>query len=232
MLRSALVAHAVVGVVALAVVLSVLSGSSNEDRELALATTGVLWALAALVIVLVWRFGTRRATLLFGPSAAWAIGSLVIGFSLVSPAAEGFAPVREPESAQVERGSVTAPQPAPTTSPQAPPTTPEPTSARLCKKEGIRYVGTTSVGAAVCFTLTPDRAEWVEIGVKFIRASRCDASATGDIYYEGPTPLDGPGRITLPGFNATIRGVTATGVLEDPEICNGKTFAWSARRVG
>jgi hypothetical protein len=117
-----------------------------------------------------------------------------------------------------------------------PRTSPEPVGARLCKEPGIRYAGATAEGAEVCFTLSPDRTQWVEIGFTFVPASGCPhkagtTSTTGKTYYEGPDPLTGPGRISVSGFTGTIRGARASGVLEDPEICGTKTFRWSARRA-
>ena len=119
----------------------------------------------------------------------------------------------------------------PTTIVDLPPgvrTSPEPAGAKLCRKRGIRYAGTTAEGGKVCFTLTPDRSKWVEIGFKFVGASGC--GVTGDYRSEGLHPLTGPGRITEPGFTATIGGARASGVLENTTICPGKTFEWSARR--
>jgi hypothetical protein len=118
------------------------------------------------------------------------------------------------------------------------PPIPRPSSAvgKLCKKPGIRYAGTTAQGAEVCFTLTPDRSKWVEIGFRFVRASGCGHGtgttySTGKTYYEGPDALTGPGRISVPGFTGTIRSARASGVLEDSEICGSKTFRWSASRA-
>src|SRR5439155_13850346 len=104
--------------------------------------------------------------------------------------------------------------------------------AELCKKPGIRYAGTTAEGAEVCFTLTLDRSKWVEIGFRFVPASGCPHMTTGEKYDESGDLLTGRrGRITAPGFTATIRGARASGVLEESKICGGKTFKWSARRV-
>jgi hypothetical protein len=111
---------------------------------------------------------------------------------------------------------------------------PSPAAGNLCKKRGIRYAGTTPEGAEVCFTLTPDRSKWIEIGFRFVRASGCPhttGTTTGKTYYEGQDPLTRHGRITIPGFNATIRGARASGTLKDPEVCGSKTFKWSARRA-
>jgi len=111
----------------------------------------------------------------------------------------------------------------------------EPIEAKLCTKPGIRYAGTTAQGAEVCFTLTQDRRSWVEIGFRFDRASGCAHEgadyATGKTYVEGPGALTGPDRITVGGFEATIRGAQASGVLADSEICGDKKFEWTARRT-
>jgi hypothetical protein len=101
---------------------------------------------------------------------------------------------------------------------------------KLCSKRGIRYAGSSAQGSKVCFTLTPDRNKWVEIGFTFVRASGCPTAGTGDVHIDGPVELTGPGRITAPGFAATIRGSRASGVLADARICGGKRFRWSARR--
>jgi hypothetical protein len=108
--------------------------------------------------------------------------------------------------------------------------------AKLCSEPGLRYSGATSEGAKVCFTLTPNRRNWLEIGFMFIRASGCPqyagtGSTTGEKQYKGPEPLTDSGRITVPGFTAAIRGARASGVLRDSEICGDKTFKWNARRA-
>lgn len=109
---------------------------------------------------------------------------------------------------------------------------PEPESAPLCKKPGIRYLGSTYVGAEVCFTLTRDRSKWVEIGYKFVRASGCPGGRTGRSYVEGsPEPLLDSARIRAPGFTATLHGARASGVLGEPDVCGSKSFAWTAQRV-
>jgi hypothetical protein len=122
---------------------------------------------------------------------------------------------------------------APTSSiPSAATTSPEPKPGKLCNQPGIRYAGKTAEGAEVCFTLTPDGSKWVEIGFNFVRASACpDSTTTGRTHYEGQEPLAGPGRLTAPGFRATIRGSRASGELEDSDVCPGKRFKWSAGRV-
>jgi hypothetical protein len=110
-------------------------------------------------------------------------------------------------------------------------TDPDSSEEALCNRSGLRYAGTTAEGAEVCFTLTPDRSEWLEIGVSFVPASGCPNSATGTRHTGGPLPFSAPGRLTTNGFTATIRGEQASGELSDPEICGSKTFEWDARRV-
>ena len=123
----------------------------------------------------------------------------------------------------------------PNEAPRLPSTFPAP-GEKLCRKRGIRYAGTTAEGANVCFTLTPDRSKWVEIGFTFVRASGCPhkpgvTSTTGKVNMDGPEELTGPGRITASGFTARIRGSRASGVLEDAQICGRKRFKWNARRA-
>lgn len=99
----------------------------------------------------------------------------------------------------------------------------------LCKQAGIRYAGVSSEGATVCFTLSPDRSEWREVGYRFLVASGCPGNASGRAYFEGPERLSDPTRLAVQGFRATIRGAQASGVLKDPSICGSKTFSWRAR---
>jgi hypothetical protein len=112
-----------------------------------------------------------------------------------------------------------------------PPKALEPDTAALCMKPGIRYAGKTAEGAEVCFTLTRDRTMWAEIGFRFVRASGCPVQTTGKTYLEGPELLTRRGRISVPGFTASIGTVRASGTLEDLRICGKKTFKWSAREV-
>lgn len=108
-----------------------------------------------------------------------------------------------------------------------------------CNRDGIRYAGTTAQGAEVCFTLTPDRSAWVEIGFTFVQASNCQDMAEGTVVIPvSPTPLNGPGRIEIPAlyapasFTATIHSddvTKASGVFADSTICPGKKFKWNAR---
>jgi hypothetical protein len=116
------------------------------------------------------------------------------------------------------------------------PDEPEPVTAAppptgpLCKLDGVRYAGATAQGAEVCFTLSPHRSEWREIGVSFIPASGCPDAATGTRRTGGSLPFSSPGRLTMDGFSATIRGERASGTLSDSDICGSKTFEWTARR--
>jgi hypothetical protein len=89
-----------------------------------------------------------------------------------------------------------------------------------------------SARAPVCFTLTRDRSKWVEIGFRFVRASRCPTTTgttTGQTYYQGREPIAAPGRIVARGFTATISGARASGVLTDPQVCGNRMFKWTAR---
>lgn len=98
---------------------------------------------------------------------------------------------------------------------------------RLCVKPGVSYIGTTAERVTVCFTLAPDGTAWTEIGWRFGRGHRCGESAT---YVDDGNALPRPGRIVEPGFTATIHGASASGVLEDADLCPGRMFEWSARR--
>lgn len=106
-----------------------------------------------------------------------------------------------------------------------------------CKEPGIRYTGTTPQGAQVCFTLTPDRSMWVEIGFTFVLASACslgeggNEDVTGETYLGGTHPLVAPGRIAAEGFTATIRGARASGLLSNEKVCGNKRFKWSASQA-
>jgi uncharacterized membrane protein YeaQ/YmgE (transglycosylase-associated protein family) len=108
-------------------------------------------------------------------------------------------------------------------------------AGELCREPGIRFVATDAQLVSVCFTLTPDRSKWVEIGWRFDSTSGCPGGSrpgwNGASYYDWGNTLTGPGRITEPDFSATIRGARASGELKDPSLCAGKTFSWSAREV-
>jgi hypothetical protein len=106
-------------------------------------------------------------------------------------------------------------------------------SGDLCVKPGIRYDGTNAQGVRVCFTLSADRSKWVEIAWRFDSKSGCPGGSQSG--WAGASSLDwgdtlaDPGQIAEPGFKATIRGARASGVLEDRDVCAGKTFDWKAR---
>jgi hypothetical protein len=105
------------------------------------------------------------------------------------------------------------------------------TASTICKRDGIRYAGTTAQGASVCFTLTPDGDRLVETGFSFVPASGCPNRGVGEVYSDFTGRVDASGSVRNPdGLTATIRGANASGVLEDPTICPGKKFRWSARR--
>ena len=109
--------------------------------------------------------------------------------------------------------------------------TSKPSTSKLCKRNGIRYAGTTAQGAEVCFTLTPDGRALVETGFSFIRASGCPDEAEGTVHSGYPGAVGPSGRIENPdGLTATIRGASASGVFADQTICKGKKFEFSARR--
>jgi hypothetical protein len=104
-------------------------------------------------------------------------------------------------------------------------------TSKLCKEDGIRYVGMTAQAAEVCFTLTPDGRGLIESGWSFVRASGCPDHAEGTTHSSYPGTVDASGQFENPdGLTATIRGVTATGAFEDTTICKGKKFKFSARR--
>lgn len=103
---------------------------------------------------------------------------------------------------------------------------------KLCKEKGIRYDGMTPEGASVCFTLSADGASLLESAWSFVPASGCPQQATGDDHSTYPEDVGASGHFENPdGFRGTVRGATATGKAEDAEICKGKTFTWTARRL-
>jgi hypothetical protein len=106
-------------------------------------------------------------------------------------------------------------------------------SGELCKKRGIRFTGKTADGAKVCFTLSHDGKQWLELGFTIVEASGCEADA-GSISSEASPPgtVDPSGHFTdSDGNTATIRGAMARGVFVNSEVCPGMTFAWTARRA-
>jgi hypothetical protein len=191
--------------------------------EVAVVGAGVLSALAVIAALLDWRSARRR----YPPEERGSFRSFEgVVCAIAVLIALGAAVLFGAWAWNISSESSSSPP------------VPRPSSAvgKLCKKPGIRYAGTTAQGAEVCFTLTADRSKWVEIGFRFVRASGCTHStgttySTGKTYYEGRDPLTRPGRITIPGFTATIRGARASGVLKDSEVCGSKTFRWSARRA-
>jgi hypothetical protein len=185
---------------------------TDSQFEDAITIGGLLWLAAAALIVVVWMFRRPAQWFAWIPFAWW-LPSFILVVFVVYDTPAGFSP-----------SPAVSPQPQ-----RAHPRTPFERRS-LCTEDGIRYVGASAQGE-VCFTLTPDRSGWVEIGFAFARARGCDLTAS--VYHQEPepTPLDGPGRILMPGFTATIDGVKASGVLEDPEICPSETFNWRARKV-
>jgi len=110
----------------------------------------------------------------------------------------------------------------------------QPLTATLCNKPGIRYAGSTTQGMEICFTLNAERTKWIEIGFKYECASsvgEVTANTSAESYDEGPGPLADGSRITATGFEATIAGARASGVLATAESCEMKTLTWSARRA-
>jgi hypothetical protein len=82
----------------------------------------------------------------------------------------------------------------------------------------------------VCFTLSPDGKTWREIGYLFVRKQGCPGTQIG-VYRQTPQEGSGPGQIIFSDFAAKIHGVRASGFIEDENFCEGKRFAWSARRL-
>jgi hypothetical protein len=99
---------------------------------------------------------------------------------------------------------------------------PNPVRGAPCKKSGIRYSSPLRQKVYVCFTLNADRSEYLEYGWEFGRGSGCSGGGT---YTDSGFPLgEEP-----PSFTATIVGARASGVVEDSDVCPGKTFEWTAR---
>jgi hypothetical protein len=113
--------------------------------------------------------------------------------------------------------------------PPAPVTTGAIGEGPLCTADGARYVGKTTQGARVCFTLAYDaRDRWLDYGYSFIPESGCPQEAVGDVPITGPGFVDAAGNIEMPGFSAEIHGPNASGVFFDEDICPGKKFKWKA----
>jgi len=104
--------------------------------------------------------------------------------------------------------------------------------SKLCKREGIRYSGTTAQHGEVCFTVTQDHERLLEVGFTFVPANRCPEMATGTAYTEGEAgPTVTRDQVRSSGFTGTIEGAVASGVLQDWDICKERTFTWRAHRV-
>lgn len=107
-----------------------------------------------------------------------------------------------------------------------------PSSSAICKKAGIRFLGSTAQGGEVCFTLAPDRRMLREVGFAFVPGSGCPERATGTVYAQGGRGPSVTGdEVRSSGFTGTFRGDRAWGVLQDWDICKERTFAWQARRA-
>jgi len=117
----------------------------------------------------------------------------------------------------------------------------------ICTNPGIRYVGTTVKGAAVCFTLARDGKRLLEIG--FGAATSCSGrSSSADEHkeFEGVLPelgahgridqdveiVDAQGnRVAAYLFRGRIKGAAASGVLSNEGFCESLKVRWTARRV-
>jgi hypothetical protein len=99
----------------------------------------------------------------------------------------------------------------------------------LCKKPGVLYASDAfdTETLEICLTTSHDLSKLNEVGWRFGPASGCPEAST---YVGRERALPGSGRIDEPGFTATIRRARANGVLEDSEVCPGKSFKWTARR--
>lgn len=102
-------------------------------------------------------------------------------------------------------------------------------AGELCRKSGIRFNGAAGPGVTICFTLSSGRSELDEIAWRFSLKSGCGGG--GATLHDSSVPLERPGRIQVPGVTGRIRGARASGVLEDPDVCPGRTFKWSARET-
>ncbi len=118
------------------------------------------------------------------------------------------------------------------TSSEPPPKSHARSASKLCKREGIRYSGTTAQRGEVCFTITEDRKRLLELGFTFVPANRCPEMATGTVYTQGEAgPSVTSTQVRSSGFTGALQGAEATGVLQNWDICKERTFAWRARRV-
>ncbi len=110
------------------------------------------------------------------------------------------------------------------------------TKTGVCDKTGIRYTGTTAEGVAICFTLTPDGKDYLEIRYRFVGTSGCPQQAKGPLSISGPSEMSSPGYLLFSDsatgrtiLTLTIRGARASGIIEESDFCGGKKFKWSAR---
>jgi hypothetical protein len=100
-----------------------------------------------------------------------------------------------------------------------------------CRESGVRFTGKTAEGAEICFTISPDGREVLEAGFGFVPGSACPGGAVGRVYSNSGGTVSATGRIeNVAGLTGTIRGATATGVLQSATVCPGKKFMWGARR--
>jgi hypothetical protein len=116
---------------------------------------------------------------------------------------------------------------------------------KLCKFAGIRYIGSTDQGGAVCFTLTPDGKHLLEVG--FYSTTSCDARDESTLVlseYEGVLPelrVGGHVELKLPIqigqrqiaellFRGAVRGAAASGIITN-ERCESFTVKWTAHRL-
>lgn len=193
--------------------------------EIAVVAAGVLSALAVLAALLDWRSALRR----YPPAERASFRSLEgVACAIAVLIALGAAVLF---GAWAWNGDDFAASEAPSTGKPLG-TTFKPHASELCKRDGIRFTGTTAEGAEVCFTLTPDGSALIETGYGFVRASGCPGWAVGNVYSDFGGTVDPSGQIeNVAGLTGTIRGATASGVFDDPTICPGKKFKWSAQRA-
>ena len=151
---------------------------------------------------------------------------IIITLGVICPYSPLGIPMCKATNSTETDATSSAPRPTPRTKAAA-------IAARLCKKPGDHYAGANAAGDEVCFTLTPDQLTWLEVSIRFGMGNCPDA----DGGYTTKTSLLGPGQLTTPGqidlgqFMATISGMKASVVYEEPESCGGKRFEWSARHA-
>ena len=111
-----------------------------------------------------------------------------------------------------------------------------------CTRAGLRYVGTTDQHTTVCFTITANAKQLVEIGFEFPLGCSLD----GSMQYEGALPALGPDRrirqeVSVPVkgdvapsflFRGRVRGAAASGGLSSfGPYCDADKSTWTARRL-